>query len=79
MKEATAAPVAYQVPHVGAGHLPEITAAIARSTLSTIIRKYRIVRRPMVSGSPTDGGSAGYFRNGTTYGLPASGGGPYGA
>jgi hypothetical protein len=41
------------------------TAAMAASTEMAIISRYSTVRRWMVSGSPTAGGDAGYFANGT--------------
>jgi len=51
-------------------------AAIAASTEIASIVAYSAVRRPMVDGSPTDGGLAGYLRNGTrnstTNAAPAS-------
>ena len=42
------------------------TAAIAARTETSSIAKYSLVRLPMVLGSPTAGGVAGYFRNGTS-------------
>ena len=41
------------------------TAAIAASSEITIMVRYSAVRLAIVSGSPTDGGFAGYFTNGT--------------
>lgn len=66
-KPATAVTVAYQLPRRGASRLPTVTVATASRTLSAIMRKYSVVRLPIVSGSPIDGGLAGYLRNGTTY------------
>src|SRR5690606_27413785 len=43
-----------------------VTAAAAASNPTPTIARYSRVRLVIVSGSPTAGGLAGYFRNGTT-------------
>ena len=47
-----------------------MTAPIAAARLMASMVKYSALRRPMVSGLPTEGGLAGYFRNGTTNTAP---------
>src|SRR5437879_12707848 len=62
--DAMAASKAVVEPHRPASHLPSRTAATAATIDQASINRYSSVRVPIVSGLPTDGGFAGYFRKG---------------
>src|SRR5438093_3443818 len=64
-KDAMEASKAVVEPHRPASHLPSRTAAAAATTDQVSINRYSSVRAPIVSGLPTDGGLAGYFKKGT--------------
>ena len=56
--------VAFQTPILRAQNLRSCVASTITAIEMAIIKKYRPVRYPIVSGSPMDGGLGGYFRPG---------------
>src|SRR5277367_1706935 len=56
----------FHAPYLGTRRLPKIQAPRVDASETASIRKYKAVRYLMVSGSPIDGGFAGYLSAGTT-------------
>ncbi len=65
MKPAAAARLAFQAPSRRLRRSPALTAAIIAASDKASMAKKSCVRWPIVSGSPTAGGLAGYLIPGT--------------